>query len=225
MLVAAAQPPCVPLDVAANAAAHAAAVRAAAAALVVFPELSLTGYELAAAPVGLHDPVLGPLVDACAATATTVLAGAITDEDGRRSIAVLRVDAGGVTIAYRKVHLGGDEPDHVASGDGPVALQLAGRRTGVLVCRDTAFPEATAALGVALVVAGVVHRPGELAEQERRTARIARLARAPVVLASAAGPAGAAYPATAGHSTVLAADGTVLARAGAAPGELAIADV
>ena len=44
--LAVAQPPCVPLDVAANARAHAAAVRAAGARVVVFPELSLTGYEL-----------------------------------------------------------------------------------------------------------------------------------------------------------------------------------
>lgn len=42
--IAVAQPLCVPYDVAANAAAHAAAVRSAGARVVVFPELSLTGY-------------------------------------------------------------------------------------------------------------------------------------------------------------------------------------
>ena len=46
--VAVAQPLCVPYDVGQNAVAHAAVVRAAAARVVVFPELSLTGYELEA---------------------------------------------------------------------------------------------------------------------------------------------------------------------------------
>ncbi|RQX35997.1 carbon-nitrogen hydrolase family protein, partial [Micromonospora chalcea] len=43
-------------DVAGNAARHADAVRAAAARVVVFPEMSLTGYELDAAPLDPDDP-------------------------------------------------------------------------------------------------------------------------------------------------------------------------
>jgi predicted amidohydrolase len=54
LAVAAAQPPCASYDVAGNAAHHAAAVRAAGARVVVFPELSLTGYELAARPGDLQ---------------------------------------------------------------------------------------------------------------------------------------------------------------------------
>ena len=46
LTIAVAQPLSMPYDVAANALAHAAAVRAAGARVVVFPELSLTGYEL-----------------------------------------------------------------------------------------------------------------------------------------------------------------------------------
>jgi hypothetical protein len=44
LIVAVAQPPCSGYDVAANALAHARAVRAAEARVVVFPEMSLTGY-------------------------------------------------------------------------------------------------------------------------------------------------------------------------------------
>ena len=51
LMVAVAQPPCVAHDVAANARAHASAIRAAGARVVLFPELSLTGYELDADPV------------------------------------------------------------------------------------------------------------------------------------------------------------------------------
>ncbi len=55
LTIAAAQPACVPGDLAATARAHADAVRAARARVVVFPELSLTGYELAAGPVAPDD--------------------------------------------------------------------------------------------------------------------------------------------------------------------------
>ena len=50
LIVAVAQPPCAPHDVAGNARAHAAAVRDTRARVVVFPELSLTGYELPGGP-------------------------------------------------------------------------------------------------------------------------------------------------------------------------------
>src|SRR5689334_22605845 len=81
--------------------AHAAAIREANARLVVFPELSLTGYELEAeAPEDLS-----AIVAACAATASIALVGAPVGG----SIAMLRVDGDGAEVAYRKTFLGGDE--------------------------------------------------------------------------------------------------------------------
>ncbi|MFB6987174.1 nitrilase-related carbon-nitrogen hydrolase [Streptomyces sp. NPDC056178] len=61
LTVAVAQPGCTPLDIAANAAAHAEAVGRSGARLVVLPELSLTGYDLAAPAVSADDPRLRPL--------------------------------------------------------------------------------------------------------------------------------------------------------------------
>jgi len=58
--VAAVQPACAARDVAGNAEVHAAAIRAAEAQVVVFPELSLTGYELDVSPVAPDDPALTP---------------------------------------------------------------------------------------------------------------------------------------------------------------------
>src|SRR5579859_7585015 len=102
--VAVAQPACVPYDVAANARTHAAAVRSAAARVVVFPELSLTGYELDAPAIAPEDPRLGPLVEACAETGSVALVGApLRGEAGREHIAMLAVDASGARVAYRKV--------------------------------------------------------------------------------------------------------------------------
>lgn len=62
MSIAVAQPRCIALDVTANAVAHAQAVRAAEARVVVFPEMSLTGYELDAEPVVPDDERLAPIV-------------------------------------------------------------------------------------------------------------------------------------------------------------------
>jgi predicted amidohydrolase len=86
LTVAAAQPPCVSYDVAANAATHAATVRSAGARVVVFPELSLTGYELDAPAIGAEDQRLAPIVDACAETGSLALMGAPVDGGSRATL-------------------------------------------------------------------------------------------------------------------------------------------
>jgi predicted amidohydrolase len=220
--IAAAQPRCAAADVSANARAHAAAIREARARVVVFPELSLTGYELDAAPVAAA--ALAPVVEACAETGSVALVGAPVEEDGRRSIAAFRVDAGGAAVAYRKTHLGGDEPARFSPGDGPAVITVDGWRIGLAICKDTGVDEhtaATAALGVDLYAAGVVHHRHQIEEQDARGRRIAAACGAYVAFASFAGPTGGGYDVTAGTSTVWAPDGGVLARAGVEPGEIA----
>lgn len=222
-MIAAAQPRCTARDVAANARAHAEAVRAARAGVVVFPELSLTGYELDAAPVSPDDPALRPIVAACVAAGSVALLGAPVQEGRRRFVAMLRIDGVGVAVAYRKAHPGGDEVGRFAPGEGPAMIEVAGRRLGLGICRDTGIEShtaATARLGVDVYVAGLVHRPEELPEQDARGRRIAAACGAAVAFASFAGPTGGEYAATAGTSTIWSPDGVVLARAGGAPGEL-----
>src|SRR5262245_56978399 len=158
-VLAVAQPQIVSFDIAANSATHADAVRAAAARVVVFPELSLTGYELDAPALAPADPRLAPIVDACAAPGSTALGGApVAGEDGGRSIGMLAIDGSGVAVAYRKVWLGGAEPEHVRPGRGPAVLEVDGWRLGLAICKDTGVPAhaaATAALGMDAYVAGV----------------------------------------------------------------------
>jgi len=228
LLVAAAQPRCEALNVASNARTHAEAILAAGARLVVFPELSLTGYELDAEPVAPDDPALRPIVDACAETGAVALVGAPLTEDGARFIAAFRVDEDGVTVAYRKSHLGGDELRSFESGDGPTVLELDGWRIGLGICKDTGVAEhtaGTAALGVDVYAAGLVHLPEELEEQDARGERIAAACASYVVFASFAGATGGGYDATAGESTIWAPDGTVLSRAGDRCGEIARAEL
>src|SRR4051794_9592741 len=68
LTIAVAQPLCVPHDVEVNAVTHAATVRSAGTRAVVFPELSLTGYELDAPAITVEDSRLAPLVATCAET-------------------------------------------------------------------------------------------------------------------------------------------------------------
>ncbi len=219
------QPVCVALDVAANARAHAAAVRAARTRVVVFPELSLTGYELGAPPVDADDGVLSPIRDACRDTGSVALVGApVADAGGDEFIAVLQVDADGARLLYRKTWLGEAEAARFAPGSGPTVLELDGWRLGLGVCKDTGAAQhtvGTAALHIDVYVAGLVHQRQELAEQEARAVVIARTCRAYVVFACFAGPTGDVFDQTGGSSGIWSPDGVALDRAGPAVGDLA----
>jgi predicted amidohydrolase len=225
--VAAVQPVCAAKEVRANAFEHAAAIRSAQARLVVFPELSLTGYELDAETVSPADEALRPITAACAETRTVALVGApVAGAAGTSYIAMLRVSAAGVDVVYRKSHLGGDERRRFTPGGGPASIDVDGWRIGLGICKDTGVAEhvaGTAALRVDVYVAGLVHRPDELDLQEQRAVRIARACNAYVAFASFAGPTGGGYESTAGVSTIWAHDGTPLARAGLAAGGAAVA--
>lgn len=208
--------------------AHADAILSAKARLVVFPELSLTGYELDSEPVALTDPALRPIVDACAATGSVALVGAPIEEGGRYFIAALRIDGSGVGVAYRKSHVGGDEVKRFSAGAGPTVIDIDGWRVGLGICKDTGVAEhtaGTASLGVDVYVAGLVHSPEELGEQDARGRRIAQACDSYVVFASFAGPTGGGYDATAGSSAIWAPDGSVIARASDAPGDIALAQL
>jgi predicted amidohydrolase len=224
-----AQPRCVPGDVATNVVAHAEAIQKAESRVVVFPELSLTGYDLAAPPVELHTVRIADLVVVCRETGSVALVGApVREESGASFIATVAVTAGGAEVVYRKVNLGGREPMMFTSGTEPGVIDVDGWRIGLGICRDTGVVdhvEEISALGVDLYVAGLVHAPDELPVQDARGVHIAVRANVPVAFASAAGAAGPEYSETAGHSTIWSADGTRLARAGSRPGEVVTASV
>ena len=83
LTIAVAQPLCRSDDVASNIVTHVEAIRVANARVIVFPELSLTGYELDAPSITVDDPRLAPIVAACAETGTVALVGAPLDGDGQ----------------------------------------------------------------------------------------------------------------------------------------------
>ncbi len=186
---------------------HTTIIRDASADLVVFPELSLTGYVLDAPPIDLQrDALIGQLVDVCAATGTTALVGAPVSEQDGDHIATIRVDASGPTVAYRKCHLGTEETTRFHPGPHPVVIDVHGWRVGLGICKDTGVAEhveTVADLGIDLYACGVVHHRTELDEQMRRATHIAQRCRSYVVMASHAGPTGHGYDDTAGNSVIV----------------------
>ncbi len=217
LTLAVAQPFCVGREVAANVLAHAEAVRTAAARVVLFPELSLTGYELESPALALDDPRLAPLIAACAEMRTLALAGAPVRGEAGKYLGLLAVQADGVRVAYRKMHLGGAEPDHFLPGPEPAVIEVDGWRLGLAICKDTGVPEhaaATAALGIDLYAAAVLEHEEDAHIPEERARRIAQEHGVWVAVASFAGATGGGYTRAAGRSGIWGPDGRVVSRAG-----------
>lgn len=220
-----AQPRCRPKDVPSNARAHASLIRSARTRVIVFPELSLTGYELDAEPVSPGDQALMTIVEPCAETNSVALVGApVAGIDGCLQIGTLQIGSDGIDVAYRKCYLGGEEPVRFAPGGGPVAFELDGWRIGLGICKDTGVEQhilANAGLDIDLYAAGLVHTPSELDMQENRAMGIARACAAYVAFASFAGPTGGGFDHTAGVSSIWTTHGTAITRAGSQPDDLA----
>jgi predicted amidohydrolase len=161
-------------DVAANLAAHLTIISSAAAAgagLVVFPELSMTGYflkdqvpEVALTP---ESPEVHALRDAAREGGIDVVAGLILESDRHHFYnASLYFSGGDVIHVHRKVYLPTyglfDEQRYVAAGDrfrafdAPLGHRTEHRwRAGILICEDLWHPSAAALLarqGVDLII-------------------------------------------------------------------------
>jgi predicted amidohydrolase len=161
-------------DVGVNMAAHLTTIAAAAAGgagLVVFPELSLTGYFLKdQAPevaLTLDSPEVHELKDASRAGGIDVVAGLILESDQHRFYNASVYISGGVVVhVHRKVYLPTyglfDEQRYLAAGDRFRAFDAPlGQRTqhhwraGILICEDLWHPTAAALLarqGVDLII-------------------------------------------------------------------------
>jgi predicted amidohydrolase len=200
-------------------------IRLAGARIVVFPELSLTGYELDAPPIAAQDPRLKPMVEACEeAGAVALVGGPVRGETDSVHIGMLAVDGSGVTVAYRKMWLGGAEPERFSPGNTPAVLELDGWRLGLAICKDSGIPAhaaVTAALGIDAYIAGVLESAEDGAVPDERARRIAADHHVWVAMASFAGSTGGGYDEAAGRSGISASDGSVVDQAGPETGAIA----
>lgn len=222
---AAAQSASTALDVEANVARHVDFIDAAEEAgvkLLVFPELSLSGYELArmaTCAVTPDDAVLAPLRERARKTGMTIVAGApIRFADSLPAIGAITFHPGGRTSVYRKRFLHAGEEQHAAAGTALSQLHdISGTRVALAICADTSHQQHAHAAAVAraeLYAAGSLISVAGYAKDTSQLAGYAKLFGMGVLLANHAYASGG-YK-SAGRSACWAAGGELVA---AAPGD------
>ena len=221
-------------DVEANLAEHVRLARIAAGAgarLLVFPELSLTGYELdlaARLAFSPADPRLAALVEVASAHAMTLIAGAPVRLGAKLHLGALIVTPDGAVDVYTKHHLGAFPPS--ASPDGVVPPAEAsvfepGERNplvrcgdgvaAVAVCADIGRPthaKAAAERGARSYLASMFVIPADFAGDTAKLRSYAVEHAMAVLLANFGGPSGG-LPA-AGGSAIWDEQGEPLAQLG-----------
>ena len=223
--IAAAQSTSVPLDVPANVHEHLRFAEAAADHSVqwlVFPELSLTGYELAAMPgLVLHagHALLAPLREAASRTGMAITVGAPVDSGSALpSIGAITLRPDGQHSVYRKFHLHGSEVAFATPGAQAAHLQTLGpTHIASAICADTNHPShvaSAAQAGAQVYAAGILtSEKGHIADAPL-WASYARDRRMVVLIANHGGPSGGYV--SAGKSGIWDVSGTLVA---AAPGD------
>ncbi|WP_217901313.1 carbon-nitrogen hydrolase family protein [Rhodoferax sp. TH121] len=199
--IAAAQSTSAPLDVAANVRTHLRFVEAAAdhgVQWLVFPELSLTGYELAAMPAMLLHPghaLLAPLREAARRTGLAITVGApVESENALPSIGAITLQPGGGRSVYRKFHLHAGEKQFATPGQEPMHLQQMGATCiASAICADTNQPihaARAAQAGAHVYAAGILTSKTGYAAEAPLWRAYAREHRMVVLIANHGGPSG-----------------------------------
>lgn len=227
---AAAQCAAAPLDIAANVAHHLAFIDAAAregVQLLVFPELSLCGYELAgmaACALKADDALLAPLRERATDAKMTLVVGApLANADALPGIGAITFHADGRTSAYRKHFLHAGEERHVKAGSAISQLHdVRGSKVALAICADTAQQQhahAAAVAGAALYAAGSLISNGGYDKDSAQLAGYAKLFGMGVLMANHAHASGG-YE-SAGRSAIWARGGRLIVAA-PGPGELLV---
>lgn len=223
LTVSVAQPLSVVGELAANAVAHAELVSASNTRLVVFPELSLSAYDCAVAPIALDAPELQPLQEAAIAGDCVVLSGAPVKINQNSYIAFVRIDAMGVSVVYLKTCLTPDEQRVFRAGNGPSVTEVDGWRIGLAICKDTwnvAYMKNYQHFDLDLIVAGVFDEPEEELSAYEIRARMARQLQVPMAFARTAGY-DSAFHRGSGKSVIYDHTGEIVAQTTAGPGKFA----
>ncbi len=222
-----------PGDIAGTVVQHAAQIAEAAdlgATLVLFPELSLTGYEpdlidLHGLRIRVDDPVLAPIARVCRQRTVHALVGAPTGDSALPQIGTLQVDTrGAIRVAYAKQHLHVGEIGIFGAGSSGAVLDIGGWKLALSISPDAAASSHAAAAGQrgadAYLISGlyVIGSEYRIDEQIRQATQQGMWA----IMAQYSGGTGGG-PAC-GLSGAWHPDGTEVVRLGAGPG-IAVVDL
>ena len=184
--------------------------------LLVFPELSLTGYELALARANAIDPdsaALDALRELAARTGITVVAGAPVPSDSGGLYAaalVFRPDCS--VLTHTKVHVHESELPFFLPGDGGAVFSAGEAAVGLAICRDASFAEhaaQAAAHGANVYAAGVMIDEAGYQRKAPLLRQYAAAHKMAVLMANYSGVTGGEL--SAGKSAIWSEDGEVVA--------------
>ena len=186
------------------------------ASVVVYPELSLTGYELdlaeelAFAP---DDARLAPLSAAADASGATLIVGAPVRLERGLHIGAFVLAPGAPPAIYTKHHVHESERPPFVSGILDPAVEVSGLDAALAICADINHPghaARAAERGARLFLAGVVSAPDGYELESGRLATYARQHSMVTVMANAGADA-SSFP-TAGRSAIWDDAGRLVAR-------------
>jgi len=230
LIIAAAQSASVPGDVARNVEHH---LRFGAMAaehgvqLLVFPELSLIGYELALARANAIDPdsaALDALRKFAERTGMTVVVGApVPNQDGGLHAAAFAIRPDSSVAIHSKVHVHESELGVFAPGPGGEVLHVGEAAVALAICRDASFAEhvaSAAARGANVYAAGVMIDEAGYARKVPLMEGYARQHKMAVLMANYSGVTGGEQ--SAGKSAIWSEDGRVVAASTGAEEELVV---
>jgi predicted amidohydrolase len=197
--------------------------------VLVFPELSLTGYELdlgESLAFSETDPRLDPLVDAASSHEITLVVGAPVTVTGRLHIGALIISPNRAVSVYTKHHLGAFSNSAAVDGIVPPAertffqpgnsnplVRLGDQIAAVAVCADTgrpSHPQQAADRGARIYLGSMFVIPSEFEAETENLKTAATRHSMTIVFANYGGPSGGL--ASAGRSSIWSERGELLAR-------------
>lgn len=164
--------------------------------LLVFPELSLTGYELdlaSALRLSRDAPGIEFLREAAIRHDMHVVVGGPLISDSDRPYLAVFLLSRGPTICYAKMHVHESEQAYFRSGEESCTVDVRGVLTGIAVCADTSYSShaAEAAVsGARLYVASVMKTEAEYGAHARRLSEYAARHRMGTLTSNYAGATG-----------------------------------
>lgn len=229
--IAAAQVGSVRGDITRNLRTHAEAIEVAAeqgVAVLIFPELSLTGYEPdLAAELAFEDSDrrMEALGESAKHHQMTVVIGApLITAGSKPAIGAIVFAPDGSSSTYAKMHLGSSESAYFKPGCEPKIIESHGQSVGLSICADssaTSHPQAYAARGATVYAAGMFLNAEWYETDAPRLAAYAPAYRMLVVMANHAASVGTYR--SVGRSAIWAPDGTLLVQAAGTENALVIA--
>lgn len=195
--------------------------------LIVFPELSLTGYELDLASslqLKSDDPKLEPLRQAAKEHDMHVLVSAPWAAGLARPYLGAFLLSSGESTSYAKIHVHESEQPYFASGEAACVVSIRGVPTGLAICADTnqaSHPAEAAERGAELYVASVMKTADKYEEHAEKLSGYAARHHMMALTANYAGSTGGKE--SAGKSAIWDENGRLLARAGSTGEALVVA--